>query len=121
MALYEPSQACRGSIGEGTIGGGDRMRPYEPSQAGHVTIGEATICDHMSPHRPAMVPYRKGPYTTIRTLTGRPRRHRGRDHMQSYEASQTGHGTIEEKTVCDHMRPHRPAMAPYRKGPYATV
>ena len=30
-------------------------------------------------------------------------------YMQPYEPPQAGRHTIEEETVCDHMRPHRPA------------
>ena len=99
------------------------MRPYEPSLAGRCSIGkgpyatirapigqprhleEGTVCDHMSPHKPAvaprgrdrMRPYEpslagrgfigKGPYATIQAPTGRPRRQRERDCMRPHEPS----------------------------------
>ena len=84
-------------------------------------VGVMVVCQRRVTSQDAQCHRGKEPFAPICGLTGRPRRHRRRDRMRPYKPSTAGRGAIEKETVCDHMSPHRPAVAPQRKRPYATI
>ena len=75
-------------------------------------VGVMVACQHHVTSQDTQCHKGKEPYAPICSLTGRLRCHRRRDRMRPYKPSHAGHGTIEKETVCDHMSPHRLAVAP---------